>query len=48
MEKDKEEREAQDAIKEDLVSRTTSIKNRSGLDKRKGPMGEVPQTSVEQ
>ena len=48
MTKDREEREAQAATKEALVSKTTSVETSSGLDKGKSPMGEIPQTYVEQ
>ena len=48
MEKDMEEREVQATTKEALASKTTSVETSSGLDKGKAPMGEIPQTSVEQ
>ena len=48
MEKDREEREAQAATKEDLASKTVSMGTSSDLDKGKDPMGENPKISVEQ
>ena len=48
MTRDKEEREARAATKEALVSKTASVGTSSNLDKGKYPMGEIPQTSVEQ
>ena len=48
MAKDREDQETRAATKEALTSKTTSVETNSGLDKGKAPMGEVPQTSVEQ
>ena len=48
MAKDREEREARDATKEALASKTASVGTSSDLDKGKSPMGEIPQTYVEQ
>ena len=48
MEKDREEREVRATTKESLASKTTYVETISGLDKGKSPMGEIPQTSMEQ
>ena len=48
MEKDREERESRAATKEALASKTTFVGTNSHLDKGKTPMGEIPQTYVEQ
>ena len=48
MEKDREEREARAGTKEALAAKTASMGAISDLDKGKAPMGEIPQTSVEQ
>ena len=42
------EKEARDATKEVLASKTTSMGTISDLDKWKSPMGENPHASVEQ
>ena len=48
MTKEKEEREAQVATKDALASKTAYVGTSSDLDKGKGPMIEIPQTSMEQ
>ena len=48
MTRDREEREARAATKEALASKTAFVETNSSLDKGKAPMGEIPQTSVEQ
>ena len=48
MTKDKEEREARATTKESLASKNTCVGTNSDLDKGKAPMGEIPQTYVEQ
>ena len=48
MTKEREEREARATTKEALASKTASVETSSDLDKGKSPMGEMPQTSMEQ
>ena len=45
--KDKEEKEAQAAVKEALAAKNASIETSSDTGKGKSPMEEIPHTSVE-